>query len=521
MSRPESALRSCEGTAELPTHRRQPDRIGIYNPLISRALLLACLCACTLREGLNAQNTLYSIQPVTTDQNNHLYPSLNDDNDVVWSQKDANGYYQVYLNSSPITSGNNNHTFAVIDNNKNMLYLKDGVGAGAGLAVILNQGGVESTVEFSSGSPPGCTLPPSCATCCTSWRTAGSHFGIVKTAPTPTTVTYYDFCNQGDCTRTVDITGQPSFGGFIDYPDLNAQSVLSFIGTPLTTTPTAFPASGTNTVFSLVPNTGGRLNNNNELVYVRAGGAVTSTSLGTVDTGTWADVNSNGNIVYTKVVANISQVFMAIRELAPACDDVRDQIIGQYAPGAVYANGVYDIRTMQEFKPVCSYFTHTQGSVNFTFADLNQSNKEPPGFTTRYPWALIRRPLVIGASSSHGLDDWNQECIALLPTSDGSRVLTSAYRNPSDNKRQGGSSPTSRHMFGDAADFANNTCPSGSTCYAAKTPKACGAGYAEWNGMRIAATMAGATSVEPLAKSTCSHVHAEFTNSDSVLDYVP
>jgi hypothetical protein len=118
---------------------------------------------------------------------------------------------------------NHNYSYPVIDNGGDIVYLKDSSGGGVGLVVALNQSGMESQVEFSSGNPPGCQ-PPNC----TSWRSAGQHFGISRVDGA--IISYHDFCSPS-CTRTFDVSSfgklSSTFNGD-DFPDTNIQGVFSY-----------------------------------------------------------------------------------------------------------------------------------------------------------------------------------------------------------------------------------------------------------------------------------------------------
>jgi hypothetical protein len=107
--------------------------------------------------------TTYQITQVTSGSFDHKWPSINNNGDIVWSQQ-VGGLWQVYIlksgstTPSPISVPNTSHNreYPDIDDSGDVVYLEDGQGAGPGLSVIENIGGVESTIEFSSGNPPGC-----------------------------------------------------------------------------------------------------------------------------------------------------------------------------------------------------------------------------------------------------------------------------------------------------------------------------------------------------------------------------
>jgi len=146
------------------------------------------------------------------------------------------------------------------------------------------------------------------------------------------------------------------------------------------------------------------------------------------------------------------------------CYDVRDQITEEYR--------TYDVGWF----PVCSYYTQTAHSYYFSFGEFNTGN---------YSWALVKRPLVIAASSGYGLDRWRE-------LYGGPRIINSAYRNPVRNASVGGKRD-SRHQHGDAVDLRNQTGTA-----------------AEWDSMYRTAGDAGADYREPVSDSGLGHVHADW-----------
>ena len=83
------------------------------------AFLYVLFPAITLAQGVG----FYQLQ-LTTNPVDHQWPAINSNGTVVWSQKDANGYYQVWQQDSvpnapqqQMTSGNQNHERPVIDDN--------------------------------------------------------------------------------------------------------------------------------------------------------------------------------------------------------------------------------------------------------------------------------------------------------------------------------------------------------------------------------------------------------------------
>ena len=155
-----------------------------------------------------------------------------------------------------------------------------------------------------------------------------------------------------------------------------------------------------------------------------------------------------------------------------SCGDVRDTIIGEYM--------TYNI----SYIPVCTDFTQTAHANYFTFAEIN--------VTGDYSWALIRQPLIAAQTSGYGLDAWRANY-------GGPRIINSGYRNPKHNALVGGAAQ-SRHVFGDAADFRNQS-------FGGQNQNA------EWQAMVNAANSAAADYVE-LSTGPCGYActHADWRN---------
>src|SRR5438132_1293651 len=108
-------------------------------------LLTAMLAVPHRAEG---QTNAYTVTPVTSGALDHKWPSINGSGDIVWSQQ-VGGFWQVYLlahgsSTAVAVSGqqsNHNNEFPDVDDAGNVMYLKDGVGAGPGLVVVRNSGG--------------------------------------------------------------------------------------------------------------------------------------------------------------------------------------------------------------------------------------------------------------------------------------------------------------------------------------------------------------------------------------------
>ena len=121
--------------------------------------------------------------------------------------------------------------------------------------------------------------------------------------------------------------------------------------------------------------------------------------------------------------------------------DDRDSLIAQYAQTWQDPNGQYYSIPLAL---ICSDFTQTASSANYSYQDFMVSNS--------YSWGLVRYPLVVPASLGYGFDYLVQLIGGEL------HPLTSGYRGPADNERVGRAfKRASRHMFGDAVDMVNFT----------------------------------------------------------------
>lgn len=272
--------------------------------------LQSLLIAVSLLEGLAlGQTSSYSKTQISSGAFDHEWPSVNNRGDVVWSQR-VGGFWQVYLLLSGSTTPiglpgqlpDHNNQYPAIDDAGDVMYLKDGVGQGVQLAVILNRGGTESIVEFSSRNM-----------LTGQHRDAGKHFGIASNG---TTISYFDFGVSSLTTRTFNVSGVGPLPGdfaFADYPDINSSG--TFVYSSLGSIYKASVSSPNNAVV-VVSGTEPRIADavspglEPEMVYIIAGQVFSSTG-GLVDAGSSADLNNSGTVVYEKLVAGFNQVFVA------------------------------------------------------------------------------------------------------------------------------------------------------------------------------------------------------------------
>lgn len=281
------------------------------------------------------------------------WPSMNNQGYMVWSQLDQNGFWQVWRTVqgspfcstiAPVTTGNQNHERPVIDDNGDIVYFQDGTGQGAGWEVVLLQPNKQSSVlEFSSANPSSCK-PPNDPNC-TAWHTAGQNFGISSNG---TTITYYDFCTPGPtCVRRFDVSGigtlqcsgaSCNFWGY-DYPTINSNGQIAFTDASgkIYYTATASPqVPGTLFAPGQCPHLADWSAGNTPLdpqisfvkssnalcpVYgetVQASSTIESNLLlnaakkqVAVDSGVWASVNNSGGIIYQTENSNTSPIWFA------------------------------------------------------------------------------------------------------------------------------------------------------------------------------------------------------------------
>lgn len=305
-----------------------------------RALVLGfsvTLLLAVVSGSANAQSR-YTITQITSGAPDHISPAINNNGDIVWTQV-VNGFSQVYIlakgQSSPSLlpgqQANHNNEFPVIDDAGNVAYLKDGVGGGAGLVVVRNSAGVETTIEFSSGNPPGCTAPPAGPVTCTAFRTAGQHFGVSGNG---TIISYFDFTFSGTHTRRFDVTGIGTLQcggtacdfGFEDYPSINNQGDFIFTASGQIQKSSLANPSPMGT--PIATGTFGRINNSGDVAVVSAGQvqvylAPDYSNSRIVHTGTWAGIDDTGIVVFQDVDGSgVQQIFRAV--FSPQAIDISD-----------------------------------------------------------------------------------------------------------------------------------------------------------------------------------------------------
>ena len=191
----------------------------------------------------------------------HKWPSMNTKGDMVWSQKNAAGSWQVVeqgpsTNNSrvPVTctapascqavdASAHDHQQAVIADDGTIAWFQDNTGGGLGYAIMRLDPGLSSpsVLEFSSRNhncpasyPPPFYIPVPTGPCTNQEHDAGKNFGISSIGKT---ISYFTFYDEGDANdRPFDVNGQPltdgsgdklEFQGY-DSPDISANSALVY-----------------------------------------------------------------------------------------------------------------------------------------------------------------------------------------------------------------------------------------------------------------------------------------------------
>ncbi len=141
------------------------------------------------------------------------------------------------------------------------------------------------------------------------------------------------------------------------------------------------------------------------------------------------------------------------------CGDDRDTIISEYYN--------YPTQWPNPYIPICSDFTNSGHTSDFTFAELNVNQT--------YNWAILLQGFLNGLQATRN-------------TYGSPMTLNSGYREPAENADVGGA-PASQHVFGDAADIASDSTT--------------------WKMLAHDANVEGAC-VEPESESGSAHVHMDW-----------
>jgi len=288
-------------------------------------LLLSKICLfimVLMSSGLTFSAGRYEIIPITSDNSfEHKWPSINNNGHIVWSQRPLNQatpYWQITkcntLNNAcvlplqPVTSDNRNHLYPVIDDNDTIVWVQDDsgpVGSSQTQVVRQDSNGQQTVVELSTyNSFSG------------AHRDAGEHIGISSDGHT---ISYYDFFGTG--TRRFNISGfgevKYEFGGRgdffqYDYPDINKDLTLVYSNGTNVYKATTVDSGGQRQLSVIEPLAAGTYPRiadgvTPEIVFVKGGNKIISTQYGEVTNGTWADVTNTGDIVFEKN----SEIFLA------------------------------------------------------------------------------------------------------------------------------------------------------------------------------------------------------------------
>ena len=131
----------------------------------------------------------------------------------------------------------------------------------------------------------------------------------------------------------------------------------------------------------------------------------------------WGTTRINGEVSTTYCK------FIAPQNVAVNCGDNRDHLIPEYP------------MFHADFTPTCADFTRSASSTHYSFPTYNTSDSKH-----YLEWAILRSYLLSGVEAAVTI-------YRSAPT------MTSGYRSPQVNSGIAGSSPTSRHIHGDAVDL--------------------------------------------------------------------
>jgi len=332
-----------------------------------------------------AEVNQYTRTQITTDPFDHKWPSTNTLGDLVWSEKDSAGFWQVVEQGPstgnmkrPITTDQHNHERPAISDNGTIAWFQDSTGGGLGYAIERLDPGANtpSIVEFSSRNVfcPTAQFPTSfffgfpifsttinTGPCSYKEHAGGKTFGIGSDGRTISFYTFTD-TNNPPPFRRFNVTGigqlpldsaPDDFYGY-ESPDINSQSDIVYANSfvPgvvsktryiwLATTTQPFTQTlidqGENPHLSDRPAAG----TNPEIVYIQSGIDVThrpgADPSKWVALGLWADIagtGPTGTIVYECVVNGLSQICTAKPTpvyLAIASPDPQTGIVGATLP---------------------------------------------------------------------------------------------------------------------------------------------------------------------------------------------
>ncbi len=303
----------------------------------------------------------YTRTQITTDpadsEVDHKWPSTNRTGDLVWSQKDEAGYWQVYIQGPDanrfctpnangrcrVTSEPKNHERPVISDIGSMAWFQDNTGGGLGYAVMRLDANSSTplVVEFSNrnvNTQLNCShiaawlviLEVGCSTNFQE-HAAGKTFGI---ATDGRLISYYTFYDQGYATDrpfTMNVTdklpeGPGPAANFIGYgsPDINSIGHLvyatDFVKGVTSKTHHVWLATTTQPFDQTLIDEGDspHISEEGEIAFVQGGIDITHWTGADPDhwvaRGLWTDIvggNQNATIIYECVVNGYSQICRA------------------------------------------------------------------------------------------------------------------------------------------------------------------------------------------------------------------
>jgi sugar lactone lactonase YvrE len=291
-----------------------------------------------------AEVNQYARTQITTDLVDHKWPSMNSLGDMVWSQKDSLGNWQVFKQGpstanvrTQVTSDQHNHERPVISDDGTIAWFQDSTGGGLGYAIErLHPGSsTAATVEFSSRN---FTCNPLTGVCNPPQEhAAGKTFGIASNGQT---ISYYTFYQYGIAVdQPFDVSGigklpqgsspPANFYGY-ESPDINSQSDIvygnGFVPGVNATNRYVWLATTTQPFTQTLIDQGqyphvsdrSQAGGNPEIVYLQNNVDVThwpgSAPSKWVALGLWADIvgtGSSAKVVYECLVNGVSQVCTA------------------------------------------------------------------------------------------------------------------------------------------------------------------------------------------------------------------
>ncbi len=335
----------------------------------------------------------YDRRQLTFGNKDHKWPATNNLGDIVWSEKDNDGYWQVFLLSrdgltQSITSGARNHERPAISDDGTIGWFEDNSGGGLGYSIIRRDpGGALSTVEFSNRNSNcvvqnvGFGVVFNTGICRYQEHAAGKTFGISSTGKT---ISFYTQFESGAVSaRRFNVTGigkiannasPDSFPGY-ESPDINRDMAIVYADGFPRQTHNIYLATASNPYATTLIGEGQspHISDSQDVVYIKSGINVTRWpgQQDWVGLGLWADIGGSGDsqvIAYECIKNGISQVCVATPRKASingkdlgdcmSCEKLRE---GKEAIG-----DPIDVATGNLYEQVLDYTTVGPNPLSFT-----------------------------------------------------------------------------------------------------------------------------------------------------------